>query len=192
MYTGKERKLIVDKILPVIKFGNLVQLVNEEDADFIFSLRTDPELSKFLSEVKGTEEDQLLWIKGYKTRELLGDEFYFITLDPTTGQKQGLNRISNLRGDTFELGSWIYKSNLDISVSILGDIAVREIAFDTLGFSVCTFNVRKANKSVLKYHKSYSPEMIAEDNYNYYFKLTHNVFNTNKMKYLEICGYGKY
>ncbi len=191
MLSGNQRYRIIDALLPINKYGNHIRLVDEKDAEFIFMLRTDPVLSRFLSKTQGNVNDQKKWIFDYKKREARGEEFYFICIDSQTGERHGLNRIYNFNNDIFELGSWIYRPTLDISKSILGDIAVREIAFEILEFNSCFFEVRKGNKSVIKYHKGYSPELKSEDEYKYYFKLSRESFNIHKQKYLEICGYGK-
>lgn len=190
MLQAEERYEILTEILPVKKYGCWFRLVEESDAQFIWQLRTDPVLSMHVNPVAGTPADQMSWISAYKSREKLGHEVYLISLDPGTGSKQGVNRLYNFRGDTFELGSWLYAPGEDISKSILGDINAREIGYDILGFEYCSFEVRKANKSVLRYHKGYSPDITGEDDLNYYFRLSRDTFNQYKYRYLNICGYG--
>lgn len=190
MLSGTEKYNRLKSLLPLQKYGQIFRLVDESDADFIFMLRTDPKLSRYLNKVSSNIIDQIRWITEYKNRELNGEEFYFISINPETGERQGVSRIYNFRDDIYELGSWIYLPDTDISKSILGDIAVREIAYDYLQFNICTFEVRKENKTVIRYHMGYSPEKIGEDELNYYFRLTKFTFNNNKYKYLKIFGYG--
>ncbi len=190
MFSGPEKYQIISTLLPLRKYGSIIRLVDESDAEFIFSLRTNYLLSRFIHQVSNDLNDQLLWIRDYKKRELIGEEFYFISLNPEKGVPQGLNRIYNFRNNEFELGSWLYLPDDDISKSILGDIAVREIAFDNLRFETCTFEVRKGNRSVVRYHQGYSPDLTGEDDENYYFKLSATTFNQKKEKYLNILGYG--
>lgn len=190
MLSGIEKFEIIKNFLPLHRYGCIFRLVEEHDADFIYSLRTDPRLSRFIHKVNKNLNEQVLWIRDYKAREKKGEEFYFISINPDSGRRQGLNRIYNFRGDSFELGSWVYAPENDISKSILGDIAVREIAYEWLHFNICTFEVRKENKTVLRYHQGYFPELIGEDKENYYFKLDKISFNKHKYKYLNILGYG--
>ncbi len=190
MFSGIERYEIIKNLLPLQRFGCIFMLVEEHDAEFIFKLRTNPKLSRFIHKVSNNVNDQVRWIRDYKVRELKGDEFYFLSIDSESGRRQGLNRIYNFRDNSYELGSWLYSPDNDISKSILGDIAVKEIAFDFLRFEICTFEVRKGNKSVLRYHQSYLPEFAGEDEENYYFRLDKNNFNKHKYKYLNILGYG--
>lgn len=191
MLSGAQRSEIIQKITPYSKYGCLLRLVDQSDAEFIHNLRKDPFLSRFLSSVSGDINDQKNWISGYKIREESGEEFYFICIDPETGSRLGLNRIYNFRDNIFELGSWIYTPQADISKSILGDIITREFAYDILQFDICTFKVRKENRSVIRYHKEYLPDLKGEDNQNMYFKLSKASFNQHKEKYLKICGYGQ-
>jgi hypothetical protein len=191
MLQGDKRLTAVLSILPLKRYNSLIRLVETRDADFIFRLRTNQILSKYLHEIGGTVGDQERWISDYKLREAKGEEFYFINIDPETENAVGLNRIYNFNNSIFELGSWIYLPSADISKSIIGDIIVKEIAFENLGFKVCTFNVRKENKSVVRYHKMFPSDIVGEDEINLYFELTNKVFEINKNKYLEIFGYGK-
>lgn len=190
MFSGPQKFEIIQNLVPILKYGSMLRLVDESDAEFIFMLRTNSVLSRFIHKVGASVNDQIAWIREYKKREIQGEEFYFISLNPETGSRQGLNRIYNFRGNEFELGSWLYMPDDDISKSILGDIAVREIAFEHLLFDICNFEVRKGNKSVVRYHKGYSPELTGEDEENYYFKLFKTTFNSKKNKYLSIFGYG--
>ncbi|MGB9748157.1 MAG: GNAT family N-acetyltransferase [Bacteroidales bacterium] len=190
MFSGKEKVKIINKLMPLNRYGLLIRLVNEEDAEFIFNLRTDPSLARFIHKISHEIKDQIKWIKEYKIREAHGMEFYFISIDPVNNEKQGVNRIYNFAGNTFELGSWIYSKKCDFTKSILGDIIVREIAFDYLQFDICVFEVRKQNKTVINYHKRYHPEQIGENDLNVYFKLTKETFNKEKNIFLNLLGYG--
>jgi hypothetical protein len=190
MLSGQQRLEAINNLMPLVKYGSLFRLVDESDAEFIFSLRTNPILSRYINKVSSYMAYQVHWISEYKKRESKGEEFYFISLDPVNETRQGLNRIYNFRNDEFELGSWLYVPDSDISKSILGDIAVREIAFDHLLFKTCTFEVRKENKSVIRYHNGFSPDLTGEDEDNLYFKISRTIFNNRKYKYLNIFGYG--
>ena len=191
MLQGKDRFEIVGRSLPCHKYGCMFRLVEPGDASFIYKLRTDSGLSRHVNSVSNIVEDQVKWIKDYKSREANGNEFYLISVDPVTGSRQGVNRLYDFKDDSFELGSWLYLPNEDISKSILGDIFAKELGFEALGFDFCTFNVRKVNLSVIRYHQGYQPDLVSHDELNLYFKLTRAQFNRNKIKYLKICGYGE-
>ena len=48
-----------------------LSLVEENDAEFILSLRLDEKYNKFLSSVSSEIEDQKKWIKQYKNEEIM-------------------------------------------------------------------------------------------------------------------------
>ncbi len=54
------------------KYGIDVRFVEESDAEFILSLRTDPKLSRYLHATDNDVEKQRQWIRKYKEREAHG------------------------------------------------------------------------------------------------------------------------
>ena len=189
MISGSKRYKIIKDLTPITRYGCNLRLVNESDAEFIYQLRTNPKLAKFLNPVSGTVEDQRNWIKEYKKRETEGNDFYFVDVDPDNVNKAGLVRMCNFTGPTFESGSWVYLPDLDLNRAILGDILLKEIGFDILDFEYCVFYTEKNNKSVIKYEQIFSPEFIQEDDRFYYYKISKGNFNLNKRKILKIHGF---
>lgn len=174
---------------PFKKYGLTFRPVEEKDAPFILELRTNELLSRFLSPTNPGLGEQVKWIRCYKKREAQNTEAYFISLDDK-GCKQGLNRLYNYEKDSFEIGSWLYKPGLNMSVAILGDLAIRDYGFETLGFSNCRFVVRKANLSVVKYHLGFKPEKIRETEVDYFFRLSYNNYRQQRDKLLKVLHYG--
>ena len=166
------------------KYGVKLKLVEVEDANFILELRNNISLNNHISPTSTKLIDQINWIEEYKNREKIGLEYYFITL--VNGKKMGTTRLSDLDNKFFELGSWVFSQNSPAGVSIKADIITRELGFEILGFDYCKFSVRKANKSVLKYHLNYKPEVVKEDDLNIYFKLSKSNFNTHKTRFLNL------
>jgi hypothetical protein len=189
MLSGIDRIKIINSLMPLIKYGCKFRLVTEDDAEFIYTLRTTHLLSRFLREGTKNVMDQREWIGEYKKRETAGKEFYFICLDQETDLRQGLYRLYNLTDFEFESGSWIYLPKIDISKSILGDIALREIAFNSLNFDRGLLEIQKANKLVIKYTMGFSPELIKEDNKYLYFSVSRDSFNYHKSEILRILGF---
>jgi hypothetical protein len=171
------------------KYGLTFSSVKVEDATFIYELRTNEKLALYLSATSAKIEDQENWIRGYEEREKKGLEFYFLCHQEN--DKYGLNRIYDLTNETFEIGSWIFKEHLNESIPILGDLAVRSFGYSILTSEkkYCTFNVRKKNVKVLRYHKMFKPEIVSEDEENFFFKLSEENFNIQKQKLLKILGY---
>lgn len=187
----ERKKKLIDSILPINKYGCHFRLVNIEDAEFILSLRNNEKLSRYLSPTSNDIENQKNWIKGYKKREENGEEFYFLCLSPDKKTKFGLNRIYNFHSEKFEIGSWLFSEQSEQGKSILCDLFSRTLAFEVLNFKICVFEVRKNNKSVLKYHKLFSPKITSEDDLNYYFELDFLNFDKQKNKLLNILYDGK-
>ncbi|WP_243348772.1 GNAT family N-acetyltransferase [Parabacteroides sp. FAFU027] len=171
------------------KNGIIQRLVDESDAEFILSLRLDSRLSRYLSKTENDLQKQIDWIREYKKRESEKLEFYFITVDEE-GNRYGVNRIYNFKNDSFEVGSWLFAPSTPNGVSIISDLNVREFGFEAFGFNCCRFEVRKNNLSVLTYHKRFNPDLVAEDDLNYYFRLTKEQFQLFKNKLLRIYGNG--
>lgn len=167
------------------RYGLTLRLVEPEDSEFILALRNDESLGRYISATSLKLEDQVNWIKQYKIRESQGLEYYFITLGPN-GERWGTTRLSELNGDCFELGSWLFSSEAPFGVAIKADIITKEIGFDTLNFNACKFNVRKENKSVLKYHSHYHPTIINEDEVDICFKLSAEGFRKVKTRFIKL------
>jgi len=179
-------KTILGKV-PFSKYGQYFRLVEEEDHEFIFLLRSDKELGRHLSRTREDPDSQRIWIREYKLRERSGDEFYFISLDPVSGERLGVFRLYNFNKNEFSTGSWLYKRGLK-NQSILGNITGKEIGFDFLQFDKCRFDVRKENATILAYHRLFNPVQVDEDDLNIYFVLSKDNFEKTKIKILKLFG----
>ena len=175
-------------VLPFYKYGLRFRTVEVEDAAFIVELRNDEALARFLSKTSPDVEHQKEWLREYKKREELNQEAYFVALDKNQ-KRLGLNRLYNFEEDCFEIGSWIYSAGLDLSTPILGDLAVRDYGFETLGFSTCRFVVRKANLQVLKYHVGFNPRQDGETDLDYLFSLSYENYKKQRDKLLKLLDY---
>ncbi|HEG8162925.1 TPA: N-acetyltransferase, partial [Campylobacter jejuni] len=67
-------------------------LVDDEDAGFIFELRSDVVKNKFLNKIDNDIKKQREWIRLYKKREKNKKEFYF-TIRNKNNEKLGLVRL---------------------------------------------------------------------------------------------------
>jgi len=168
----------------ISRYGITIRLVDLNDAEFILKLRTNSDLNQHISHTSTNIIDQIIWIQNYKLREQHGTEYYFIAVD-IEGNKYGTTRIYNIDEKSFEVGSWIFSPESPPGMAIKADIICREIGFDLLNADYCNFQVRKTNKSVLHYHLNYKPKIVNEDEYNIYFILSREDFNTHKIKLLK-------
>jgi hypothetical protein len=177
------RKL--DENLFVERYGLQVRLVNESDAEFILSLRTDSRLGRYISNTSSDIEQQRQWIRAYEQRKENGIEYYFII--QLQGKPIGTFRLYNIEGDKFVSGSWVFSPDSPVGASILGDIICREIAFDDLGLKRDIGDVRKDNKLVLRYNMSYEPIITGEDDLNIYLEISKQNFDKMKLKHIALC-----
>lgn len=179
-------KTIISNV-PFIRYDQFYQLVEEKDYEFLFLLRSDRNLGRYLSKTSEDPENQRIWIRDYKLRERSGDEFYFISLDPVTGERLGVFRLYNFNDNSFGTGSWLYKPGLR-SQPILGNITGKEIGFEFLQYDKCRFDVRKDNLTILSYHRLFNPSQVGEDDLNIYFELSRTSFEKTKSKILKLFG----
>ena len=166
------------------KYGLSARFVEEDDAEFIVKLRTDESLSLFIHSTDNDIDKQKMWIRDYKKRESQGKEYYFIFY--YEDRPIGLERIYNIKYDSYTHGSLVFTPESPIGSSVKADIITREIGFSLLNLPINYFDVRKGNKGVIAYHMRYKPEIISEDENNYYYKLSKENFEKYKSIYMKI------
>jgi hypothetical protein len=166
------------------RYGLQVRLVEENDAEFIVSLRTDPRLSRHIHDTSPDIEQQKQWIRNYKLREEQGLDYYFIF--SINNQPQGLARIYDITEDTFTQGSWVFSPNAVLGASVLGNIISCEIGFEFLEKKIEYSDARRDNNTH-RYVQSFNPEIINTDELNIYYKILPEGFNQGKKKHINIC-----
>lgn len=187
----------MSRLLPVdfngCKYGLTYRLVQDSDAEYIFKLRTNEIISKYIHDVKGGVENQREWIKNYKMREEDGTDYYFIFF---RDQKPvGLMRIYSIHDKTYTCGSWVMNPNSPIEDVVAVSTITREIAFEDIGFDfednydACHVDNKKVIKFNLligmkkgKMFKDVKGDYIA-------MTLTKEDFEKNKEKMLKMIGY---
>jgi RimJ/RimL family protein N-acetyltransferase len=163
-----------------------LRLIEENDAEFIVDIRTDINKSKFISSTDSNIEKQKQWIRNYKKRETINKEFYFIAIDEND-EKFATYRLYNISNDSIEVGSFVSKPFYKIALNVIKvDVILKSYVFETLGYDSLNFEVRKNNKTVINYHNKFKPDLINEDDLNYYYKLEKNSFFTNKVKFEKL------
>lgn len=182
------RKQIIDEILPANAYGCYFRLVELEDAQFILSLRNHEKLSRYINPTSTEIEDQINWLKEYKVREKKGEDFYILCLKEDKKTRLGLNRIYDITGDTFEFGSWVYSPDAGPNMSIFGDLFVKSLAFEKLQLKSSKLQVKKENKRVLWYIKSFNPTLVGEEELSYYFELDYANFKAQSDKLLKLLN----
>lgn len=157
-------------------------LVDDEDAGFIFELRSDVVKNKFLNKIDDDIKKQREWIRLYKKREKNKKEFYF-TIRNKNNEKLGLVRLYDFIDDSFCWGSFIIKHGVAFYISIEVVMNVYEFAFYNLGFNASHFDVRKDNDRVVAFHKRFGAKIIKEDVDNFYFNISKQEYEISKEKY---------
>jgi hypothetical protein len=164
------------------RYGLKVRLIEDDDAEFIVSLRTDPRLSRHIHATSPDIEQQKQWIRNYKLREEQGLDYYF--LFSINNQPQGLARIYDIAEDSFTQGSWIFSPDALLGASVLGNIISSEIGFEFLDKKVIYSDARRDNNTH-RFVQSFNPEIIKTDEENIYYRIMPENFNQGKLKHIE-------
>lgn len=170
-----------DDVLKICKHTRL-RLAQVNDAQFLLSLRLNSTLNKHLSSIEDDVNKQEDWLRSYKIREARGEEFYFI-ISSENNVSLGSVRLYDFKSDSFCWGSLIVIPDAPIHTAIESAISVYELAFYTLGFQRCHFDVRKNNYKVIKFHEGFGAKKIRSDNDNYYFEFQIGDYQNIKTKY---------
>lgn len=174
-------------IFPEIKkankiIGNTICLRNVKvsDAEFILTLRCDPEKSRHLSKTEYDIKKQIEWIENYHIRD---GEAYFIIKDMLTGSRIGTVRLYDAKQNSFCWGSWILVRNCKKTVAIESALMVYEYAIDWLGFDKAHFDVRRENINVWRFHERFGAKRIRETENDYFYEINLNSINKSRDKY---------
>lgn len=156
--------------------------VTENDAEFVFTLRQNFKKIQHLSKITGTVSDQINWINEYKEREVAKREYYFI-IESNNEEPLGLVRMYDFKGDSFCWGSWIIKDGAPKSTAIESVLLIYEFSFYSLGFTQSHFEVQKGNDKVITFHKKFGAEVVDENEYEYFFIITKDIYEKTKSRY---------
>lgn len=135
------------------RYGIHCRLVNEDDAEFIVKLRSNPKLGNFIHRSNGDIEAQKAWTREYKKREAEGVDYYFVF--SKDGEDFGLCRIYHIDWEqlTYTSGSWVMRPGLEADVAMIPSVIMGEIANKILGLLIEVYKVDKENKQVLRFHR---------------------------------------
>ncbi|MBN3217260.1 GNAT family N-acetyltransferase [Pectobacterium polaris] len=162
-----------------------LSLAKLSDSDFIFSLRINEKLNKYISSFSGSVEDQYKWLEDYKARERNEREFYYVIRRNDSDLPIGTVRLYDFIEDSnsFCWGSWVINEKKTSSSAIESALLVYKIGFEHLGFSGSHFFVDKKNTSVVDFHKKSGAILLGEDDINFFFNYTPDLYNSLKEKY---------
>ena len=149
----------------------LLRMVEESDAEFILSLRSDSRYNAHLSTVSSSLQDQVDWICRYKIDEIERRQFYFI-IERIDGVRCGTVRIYDLTEESFCWGSWILNEEKTKYAALESAFLVYKYGFTNLGFYKSHFDVRRENHKVISFHERMGAISVREDVENIYFEIT--------------------
>ena len=175
------------------RYGLHYRFVDEDDAEFVYRLRSDKTLSKYIHDIEGGVDNQREWIRKYKEREKRGEEYYFIFFKD--GEPIGLNRLYSFHDKTYTGGSWIMVPGSSASDVLAVPMIMREIAFETLemefedNYDACHVDNKKVIKfnlrfgcKIYKHFQDVKGEYVA-------MSLTKEDFEKNKPRLLKLLEY---
>ena len=165
------------------KFVNLRE-VTTDDAEFILKLRCDEKKSRFLHKTEYNVEKQVEYIKNYLKKD---NEWYFI-IENKEYKPLGTVRIYDVEGDKYTGGSWLMIDGASPKETIEGDLLLKEYSFNVLNFSKNIFQVSKGNNKVIRYHKICGAEILSENDLEYNFLLTKEMYIKNRDNLMRILG----
>lgn len=146
------------------------RLVEETDATFINSLRTNEIYNKYLSHVDDNVLKQQQWIRDYKFREQKKEEFYFIIQRNDNQKPIGTVRIYDFikSENSFCWGSWILNSEKTKYSALESALLIYDFTFLELGYNRCHMDIRKENQKVIDFHKRFGVKIISESDIDYF------------------------
>ena len=156
-----------------------LRTVEIRDAEFILSLRLDPELNKYISAVENDIEKQREWIKICMEDK---DQWYFIVQDKKK-ESVGTIRIYDIKGDSFCWGSWIIKPEARSYASLESVVLLYKYAFLELGFNKSHFDVRNDNTKVISFHLKFGATVVDKNDQDLFLILKKESFTSNISKY---------
>lgn len=178
--------MTVPDALRRIEGPNLVlRLIRPEDAAYVQALRTDPRYNTHLSPVRGTVEDQRRWIEGYMAREAGLSELYYV-IERRDGTRCGLVRLYDITGDSFTWGSWILDGNKPPKAALESATLLYSVAFDGLGLSKATFDVRRDNATTLAFHRRFGATETGETAQDVYFAYPRERFEADRARHFAV------
>lgn len=162
-----------------------LRLVEVQDAAFLYGLRVDPELSRYLSPVTGGVEDQAAWIAAYKAREATGREAYYI-VENQQGRAFGTVRLYDITADVFTWGSFVLthdkpaKAALEVTLLSLG------IGFATFGCTRAEIDAKTENTRALNLYDRFGMTRHGEKDGSILMCYDRSDFDANQKRLMEI------
>lgn len=147
-----------------------------EDAEFVLSLRLDPELGKYLKPTDPSVEHQRAWIAAKQT----APDDYHLIIEGLDGTPYGVIALYDIVGDTFCWGRWIIARQAPVQAALESMLLLYWFAFRDLGLREAHFPVQRENRRVIAYHEQLGAQRIGEDESYLHFRYTRDEFDRNQ------------
>lgn len=165
---------------------NLVlRLILPADAEYVYGLRTNPSYNTYLSEVRGTAEDQRHWIEAYKAREAKGHEFYYV-IERSDGVRCGVVRLYDITVDQVTWGSWILDHNKPNKAALESAVLSFGACFTLPGIMRALIDVRRANLHAQAFYCRFGMIETHADAQDRFFSYTRETFLRDREKHLSV------
>tara|TARA_B110000014_G_scaffold83645_1_gene57257 strand:+ start:236 stop:826 length:591 start_codon:yes stop_codon:yes gene_type:complete len=162
-----------------------LKLVSLDDAKYIYKLRTNKKLSRYLNPTSSILINQINWMKLYFKRNKKNLEYYFkFQIKKNRKFKTfGIARVIKLSKKSFSFGSWIIEPNKPNWLAIECALAIYEFAFILKKFNKNKMWIDLRNKKIIKFHKSMGAIETKRDKKQVYVDLSKKNYLKLKKKF---------
>lgn len=109
---------------------------------------------------------QEAYLKNYLSKN---DEYYFI-IAKLENTPLGTIRIYDMSEDFFTSGSWLMVDEATTEQVLEGNFLMLNFAHKALKYKTFKFDVRKANKKVIAFHKAMGAKIVSQNDIDYFFE----------------------
>ncbi|MDA9020188.1 GNAT family N-acetyltransferase [Flavimaricola sp.] len=164
-----------------------MRLIQPEDAEYVHGLRINPVYNRYLSEVRGTADDQRRWIEAYKSREAQALELYYI-IERCDGRPCGTVRLYDIQLDRFTWGSWILDGSKPPKAALESAVLSFGVGFQELGLDQANVDVRIANAHAEAFYRRFGMTEAHRTAQDIFFVLPRARFAADHSGYLTILA----
>ncbi|RUT48747.1 N-acetyltransferase [Paenibacillus anaericanus] len=132
--------------ITVERFGIRLRPITMDDADFIYQIRRNKELSQYIGEIDSQFSVHLTWLEQYFQRE--GD--YYFCIELLSGKPVGTIAVYDIANQAGNWGRWIISPSIPAAPASAW--LIFHVAFDILGLSQVYSNTVIDNASVVSFH----------------------------------------
>lgn len=169
---------------PLVGKRIVLRSVLESDAEFILTLRNNPDLNQFIHDTDPSLEKQQEWTRRQQQRS---DDFYMI-IEDHDGRSLGTLGVYNInrKKKTFEWGRWLIVPGAPFYVAAESALLAYWFAFNDLSLEEAVFVVKTRNVTVCNYFKTaLRSEIIERDDEDTWFRFHKKDFPALLAKFKE-------